>query len=239
MGTVYLAYHEGNSGQVAIKVLDDSLAKNQAYVARFYREARSGRLLHHPNIVRTLDVSQDRATAKHYLVMEFVDGPSAQALLQRYGRLSIADAVHIALDVARALEHAQSYKIVHRDIKPDNLLITHTGDLSDAVINGALSTLWARPAEVKARGWTEDMARVYFSLMNPVRPPVMAPDRIVSVLGRRDVILPFAGGQRLVERWGLPAENVFIWDRGHFSVPLTMIRNDGPLQRLRQIVAAL
>lgn len=125
-------------------------------------------------------------------------------------------------------------------MRPDAmLLITHTGDLSDAVINGALSTLWARPAEVKARGWTEDMARVYFSLMNPVRPPVMAPDRIVSVLGRRDVILPFAGGQRLVERWGLPAENVFIWDRGHFSVPLTMIRNDGPLQRLRQIVAAL
>jgi eukaryotic-like serine/threonine-protein kinase len=60
-------------------------------------------------------------------VMEFVDGPSAHALLDRYGRLSVPDAVHIVLDVARGLEHAHSRNIVHRDIKPDNILITESG----------------------------------------------------------------------------------------------------------------
>src|SRR3954465_12524202 len=126
MGAVYLAYDGRHDRQVALKVLNDNLASNQNYIDRFYREAKSGVLLNHPNIVRTLKAGQDRATGKHYLVLEFVDGPSAHALLGRFGRLSVADAVHIVLDVARALEHAQSRNIVHRDIKPDNILITHT-----------------------------------------------------------------------------------------------------------------
>jgi serine/threonine-protein kinase len=127
MGAVYLGYDGRQDCQVAIKVLGDHLASNQGYVDRFYREAKSGALLNHPNIVRTLNVGQDRATAKHYLVLEFVDGPSAHALLDRGGPLSVGDAVHLALDVARALEHAHSRSIVHRDIKPDNILITASG----------------------------------------------------------------------------------------------------------------
>jgi serine/threonine protein kinase len=127
MGAVYLAYHEGKDQQVAIKVLADHLASNQAYVDRFYREAKSGALLNHPNIVRTLNVGQDQASGKHYLVLEFVDGQTAQSLLEKQGRLALGDAVHIALDVARALEHAHSRSIVHRDIKPDNILITLSG----------------------------------------------------------------------------------------------------------------
>ena len=127
MGAVYLAYHEGQDQQVAIKVLADPLASNQAYVDRFYREAKSGAMLNHPNIVRTLGVGQDRATSKHYLVLEFVDGQTAQSLLDQQQRLALGDAVHIALDVARALEHAHSRSIVHRDIKPDNILISRSG----------------------------------------------------------------------------------------------------------------
>ncbi len=127
MGAVYLGYHEGKDQQVAIKILSDHLASNQAYVDRFYREAKSGALLNHPNIVRTLSVGQDQATDKHYLVLEFVDGQTAQALLDKQSRLALGDAVHIALDVARALEHAHSRSIVHRDIKPDNILITRSG----------------------------------------------------------------------------------------------------------------
>ncbi|MGH7171010.1 MAG: serine/threonine-protein kinase [Gemmataceae bacterium] len=127
MGAVYLGYHEGKDQQVAIKVLGEHLVSNQAYVDRFYREAKSGVLLNHPNIVRTLSVGQDQATSLHYLVLEFVDGQTAQALLDKQGRLALGDAVHIALDVARALEHAHSRNIVHRDIKPDNILITRSG----------------------------------------------------------------------------------------------------------------
>src|SRR5262245_7155255 len=127
MGAVYLAYHEELGKQFALKVLADSLASNQRYVDRFYREDESGRLLNHPNIVRSFGAGQDAATNKHYLVLEFVDGTTAHALLDRYGRLSVGDAVHIALDVARALEHAHSRNVIHRDIKPDNILITRSG----------------------------------------------------------------------------------------------------------------
>jgi serine/threonine protein kinase len=127
MGSVFLGYQEGDQQPVAIKVLPEHLAANQAAIDRFYREAKSGALLNHPNIVRNLAMGQDQATWKHYLVMEFVDGPSALALLQRHGRLAVGDAVHIILDVAKALEHAHSRNIVHRDIKPDNILIAQSG----------------------------------------------------------------------------------------------------------------
>jgi serine/threonine-protein kinase len=127
MSAVYLAYHESEARQVAIKVLPDHLASSQQSLDRFYREARSGALLNHPNIVRGITVGQDRATGKHYLVLEFVDGPSAHVLLNRFGRLMVGDAVHIILDIARALEHAHSRNVVHRDIKPDNILLTQSG----------------------------------------------------------------------------------------------------------------
>ncbi len=127
MGAVYLGYHEQEKRQVAIKVLSEQLSTYQTSVDRFYREAKSGALLDHPNIVRNLNVGQDRETGKHYLVLEYVDGPSAHALLNQFGRLPVGDAVHIILDVARALEHAHSRNIIHRDIKPDNILITTSG----------------------------------------------------------------------------------------------------------------
>ena len=110
-----------------VKVLSEQLASNQDFVDRFYREAKSGALLSHPNIVRTITVGQDRLTHKHYLVLEYVDGPSSLAVLEQQGPLAVGDAVHIARDVARALEHAHSRNIVHRDIKPDNILITRSG----------------------------------------------------------------------------------------------------------------
>ena len=127
MGAVYLGYDGKTRRTVALKVLSDALVSNQNYIDRFYREARSGGHLNHPNIVRTYSAGQDGVTSKYYLVLEFVDGPSAQALLSRHGRLAVADAVYLTLHIARALEHAHSRNIVHRDIKPDNILITRSG----------------------------------------------------------------------------------------------------------------
>lgn len=128
MGSVYLAFHEKLNRQVAIKVLSDQLtAKDATYLERFYREARSSTSLNHPSIVRGLALGQDPRTGKHFLVLEYVDGFSAHELLDRFGRLSVGDAVHIILDIARALEHAHSRSVIHRDIKPDNILITRSG----------------------------------------------------------------------------------------------------------------
>lgn len=127
MGAVFLGYQEKDNRQVAIKVLASEHAKQQPTLDRFYREAKSGALLNHPHVVRNLGFGQDRATGLHYLVLEYVEGASAQQLLEKFGRLTVGDAVHIALDVARALEHAHSRNVVHRDIKPGNILITKSG----------------------------------------------------------------------------------------------------------------
>ncbi len=136
MGKVWLAYQEGEARQVAIKILPSTMAGNQASLDRFYREAKNGALLNHPNIVRNIAINTDRATGHYYLVLEYVDGPSAQALLERFGKLPVGDAVHIVLDIARGLEHAHSRNIVHRDIKPANILITPSGvaKLADLVL---------------------------------------------------------------------------------------------------------
>ncbi len=127
MGSVYLAYHEAGDRHVALKVLSAEMAGNQTYVDRFYREAKSGALLNHPSIVRSLGAGQDPTTSRHYLVLEYVEGITAQALLEQSGKLAIGDAVRIALDIARALEHAHSRNVIHRDIKPDNILLTRSG----------------------------------------------------------------------------------------------------------------
>lgn len=127
MGTVYLGYGEAQDRQVAIKVLADRLASNRAYVDRFLREARNGSRLDHPNIVHTIEAGKDEHSGKNYLVMEYVDGPSARTLLDREGRLPVRQAVHITLDIARALDYVHARDFVHRDIKPDNILINADG----------------------------------------------------------------------------------------------------------------
>lgn len=127
MGSVFLAFDDQAKQQVAIKVLSDPLARNEAYVERFLREAKSGAALDHPNIVRCISAGRDDASGKHYLVMEYVNGPSARSLLDKEGRLLVGDATRICLDIARALEHVHARNFVHRDIKPDNILISSTG----------------------------------------------------------------------------------------------------------------
>lgn len=127
MGTVYLGYSEAQDRHVAIKVLADRLASNRAYVDRFLREARNGSRLDHPNVVHTIEAGRDDASGKNYLVMEYVDGPSARTLLDREGRIPVSQAVHITLDIARALDYVHARDFVHRDIKPDNILINAAG----------------------------------------------------------------------------------------------------------------
>lgn len=125
-------------------------------------------------------------------------------------------------------------------LRPDALLlITHSGDLADAMMYGALSDVFAGVAAAERAGWTPEKARSYFALLEPPRPPVVPAARIVSVLGRRDVVLPFRSGSRLVEDWCVPVENVFVMDRGHFSVPMSLIRDTRALRRFIAIMRSI
>ncbi|MBI3823631.1 MAG: serine/threonine protein kinase [Planctomycetes bacterium] len=127
MGAVYLAFDAKENRQVALKVLAADQAPKQNVLRRFQLEGQNGALLVHPNIIRSYHHGQDAATNLHYIVLEYVDGRTAHDLLERTGKLRVGDAVHIILDIARALEHAHKNQIIHRDIKPANILVTASG----------------------------------------------------------------------------------------------------------------
>jgi serine/threonine-protein kinase len=125
MGAVFLARQVSLRRNVALKVLTPRLAKDENYVRRFFREARSAAALHHPNVVTAIDVG----TEGHYkyFVMEYVEGPTVAKLLERGGALDERRAISIAIQVANALDHAHQNGFVHRDIKPANIILTGQG----------------------------------------------------------------------------------------------------------------
>ena len=127
MGSVYRAQQISVSNEVALKVLFPHMARNPKFVERFYREALSTGRLDHPNIVRGFAVGEDEGW--HYFAMEFVDGRSLQKWLALLGKFSVGDAVHIALACADALRYAHELDLVHRDIKPDNIMVTRSGEV--------------------------------------------------------------------------------------------------------------
>ncbi len=118
------------------------------------------------------------------------------------------------------------------------LLITHSGYQQDALLKGELAKVWKSREAMYARGWTFETSGKYMPLLDPSwdLPPVMGPQNIVSVLGNRDQVTPFESGLGLLDAWKVPQENRFIWRRGHFSVPMTMIRDPGPLHRFSEIL---
>jgi formylglycine-generating enzyme required for sulfatase activity/serine/threonine protein kinase len=125
--SVFLCEHLAMRRLVALKVLPTANANDPDLLARFYREARAVAQLNHPNIVAAFDV--DQADKLHFLVTEFVDGPSLDHLVSRRGRLGVADACQYISQAARGLQHAHEAGLVHRDIKPHNLLVDRTGTL--------------------------------------------------------------------------------------------------------------
>jgi len=125
MGQVYLAEHTAMRRLVALKVFPPYSADDDVAKERFLREARAAAALDHPNIVRVFDLCQEGRLL--YLVMEYVDGISLQALVSRHGPLEAAAACHYARQVAYGLQHAHELKYVHRDIKPANLLLDRAG----------------------------------------------------------------------------------------------------------------
>ena len=125
MGAVYLCEHKLMRRRVAVKVLPTAKASDDSSLQRFYREARAVAALDHPNIVHAYDIDQDEQL--HFLVMEYVDGASFQDLVKNSGPLEIGRACHYIRQSANGLEHASRAGLVHRDIKPGNILVDRVG----------------------------------------------------------------------------------------------------------------
>lgn len=130
MAVVYKAIDQRLNRFVAVKILRDELARDEEFRARFQIEAQAVAMLSHPNIVSVYDVSHTAGV--EYIVMELIEGVTLMQYMQKKGALSWKEAAHFSTQIAKALEHAHSKGIVHRDIKPQNIMILRDGTIKVA-----------------------------------------------------------------------------------------------------------
>ncbi len=122
-------------------------------------------------------------------------------------------------------------------MQPDILfLIATSGSMTDVAFDGSLAKSLAIPQRLAAAGWTKAALDPWLALLEPHGPALMAPERIVMVLGEADDLTPFAGGSALARRWQVPAENLFLRPQGHFSVALGLLCDPAPIDRLLAII---
>ena len=125
MANVYLGYDTILERDVAIKVLRGDLADDEKFVRRFRREAQNASLLNHPNIVQIYDVGED--DGNFYIVMEYIKGQTLKQLIKKRGKLTVPETVDIISQLTDGLAHAHDSYIIHRDIKPQNIMILEDG----------------------------------------------------------------------------------------------------------------
>jgi serine/threonine-protein kinase len=127
MSTVLLALDERLERHVAVKLLAEHLADDPTFVSRFRREALAAARLVHPNIVQVFDSGFDESAHQHFIVMEYVPGLSCAEILRDRGHLDVEQAVDIVAQACRGLDYAHRNGVVHRDVKPGNLLVSESG----------------------------------------------------------------------------------------------------------------
>lgn len=125
MGEVYLANQVSLDRLVALKILSKEMAKKPGFVERFVREARAMARIDHANAVKVYAAESDKGL--HYVAIEYIDGQSMQDWIDQQGKLNVGDSVHVVLSCADALNHAHEMNLIHRDIKPDNILVNKKG----------------------------------------------------------------------------------------------------------------
>ena len=130
MAVVYRATDNRLKRSVAVKILRDELEADVEFRRRFQTEAQAVAMLSHPNIVSVYDVSHSEDV--EYIVMELIEGVTLMQYMQKRGALGWKEALHFSVQIARALEHAHSKGIVHRDIKPQNVMILRDGTIKVA-----------------------------------------------------------------------------------------------------------
>ncbi|MCW8132623.1 MAG: serine/threonine protein kinase, partial [Planctomycetota bacterium] len=137
MGTVFMARQLSMDRIVAVKILPPQFARNQAFVERFMREARLAGRLNHENVVNAIDAGSENGT--YYLAMEYVEGSTVRDLIQKRGSLPEAEALELLRQAATGLKCAHENGLIHRDVKPDNLLLDKDGTVKLADLGLARS----------------------------------------------------------------------------------------------------
>ncbi len=173
MANVYLAYDTILDRKVAVKILRGDLADDEKFVRRFQREAISASSLSHPNIVEVYDVGED--DGKYFIVMEYVEGKTLKQLIKKRGALTLPEVIDIMLQLTSAIAHAHESYIIHRDIKPQNVIILEDGrvkimDFGIAVAlnsneltqtNSVMGTVYYLPPEQANGGATTIKSDIY------------------------------------------------------------------------------
>ena len=127
MAVVYKAHDNQENRTVAVKILKEEFVSNQEFIRRFKNESKAIAMLSHPNIVKVHDVSFGDLI--QYIVMEYIEGITLKEYIERQGSLRLKDAVHFTIQILRALQHAHDKGIVHRDIKPQNIMVLPDGTI--------------------------------------------------------------------------------------------------------------
>jgi serine/threonine protein kinase len=148
MALVYLCEDPDKQSRVAVKVLPNSHAQDEEYLKRFQREARAFAGLEHPNIVQTFDIDHDGKL--NFIVMEYVEGTGLYDIVQNHGPMDPLRAAHYIRQGALGLQRAHEANMVHRDIKPGNLIVDRSGTVK--VLDMGLARIFSESEEVLTRG---------------------------------------------------------------------------------------
>ena len=140
MSTVHLALDMRLERQVAVKLLAEHLADDPAFVSRFQREAQAAARLVHPNIVQVFDSGRDERTDQYFIVMEYIEGSSCAEILRDDGWVEVDEALAIIEQACEGLHYAHRHGVVHRDVKPGNLLRAREGEVKLADFGIAKAT---------------------------------------------------------------------------------------------------
>ncbi len=125
-------------------------------------------------------------------------------------------------------------------MQPDALfIVTHSRHIAEAALDGVLSDIWDLGGAMRAAGWTQDLERYWLKKIDPVKQPCMSGENIVTVYGDKDSVTPIASALEQMQDWGVPSENQFVYQRGHFSIPLGLIYDDSPIKRIARILNRL
>ncbi|HKL79648.1 MAG TPA: Stk1 family PASTA domain-containing Ser/Thr kinase [Mobilitalea sp.] len=171
MADVYKAKDQRLNRFVAIKVLKAEYSSDRSFVNKFRGEAQSAAGLSHPNIVNVYDVGDD--SGLHYIVMELVEGITLKRFIERKGRLEVKEAVGIAIQIAQGMEAAHDNHIIHRDIKPQNIIISRDGKVkvtdfgiakatnSNTITSNAMGSVHYLSPEQARGGYSDEKSDIY------------------------------------------------------------------------------